>query len=156
VAQKRTGAGQAIAPILCLRRAVIRSDGCKGGGELDPREARPLEQPAVLRVQSVELSFDHRSQSLRNGGHLGADPLAHDPMLVSLDDRASCEQVIDERHQEERVAAGSLAEEPCHLVREAAPREAALQVLRHGVDPEIVEGDLSTTAARRQPLRDRA
>jgi hypothetical protein len=76
-------------------------------------------------------------------------------MLVSLDDRASREQVIDEGHQEERVAAGSLAEEPCHLLREAAPREAARQVLRHGIDPEIVEGDLATTAARHQSLRNR-
>jgi hypothetical protein len=153
-AQKRTDAGEAVAPLLCFPRAAIRPDGGDGGRELDPTEARRLEQLAVLRVQAVELLFDHRPQTLRDGGQLGAKPLAHHPTLVSLDDRSACEQVIDEGHQEERVAAGPLAEEPCHLVREAAPCEAALQVLRHGVDPEIVERDLATTAARQQSLRD--
>src|SRR6185295_17449357 len=98
-----------IAPLLCFPRAAIRSDGGDGGRELDPTEARPLEQLAVLRVQAVQLLFDHRPQSLRNGSQLGAKPLAHHPTLVSLDDRATCEQVIDEGHEEERVAARALA-----------------------------------------------
>jgi hypothetical protein len=59
--------------------------------------------------------------------------------------------MIHERHEEERIAIGSLVNSLRHLGREATAGITAFQVLRHAVDAEIRDGDLGRVPARDQP-----
>ena len=104
------------------------------------------EEPAVRRVDAVDLALDHAAHRLRQ---LALDrrhrPRQMEPTLVALDHRAIA-QVAQKLGEKERIALGSRVEEPGQEGWEVVVREERVDVRRDRHRVEQADRDLATEA----------
>ena len=161
--QEAAALGQGLADRLHLHHLRVEGPGHQGRGELQPGDARRLQQLALGLAEFLELTLDDVSHTVRHGdlGEGGVD--GQRPSPVHALQRALTEQIVDKAHHEQRMAVGAPVDDLGQLRRDRPVGESAGQVLVHGgpgqeLDPQLlalpVSGQLLLHCAQRMRADD--
>ncbi|MEW6268572.1 MAG: hypothetical protein AB1689_04655, partial [Thermodesulfobacteriota bacterium] len=119
-------------------------------GEVAADEARRLEHELPVRVEPLHLLLDEPADRRGHDARDVAERTREPPAIAVVDDGRRREQLVDEAHQEERVAVAAAVDDGRELRRERVPREARVEVRRDVARGEVPERDLLARRAGAQ------
>src|SRR5262249_59445008 len=107
-----------------------------------PDDACRLEQAGLFPCEALEARLDHGAQPLGNRRAQCIDAAPELPSPVTPDQQPMLEQMVDERHEEERVALRPVEEEGQELFGEVRSLELLAEIVRDLGAREPVDEDL--------------
>ncbi|HXH82750.1 MAG TPA: hypothetical protein VNN07_07455 [Candidatus Tectomicrobia bacterium] len=141
---------EGITAVLDAERVVAGRHRHGGAREVEPEDARHLQQRLVISRHVRELALDHPAHALRNPERHLVDRLAQFPSPTPRDQHAACDEVIDEAGHEQGVALRTLMDQRRERAREAIARTLRVEVLTDVGDAESVQDDLGAPPVHEQ------
>ena len=108
---------QSLASLLHVRNAAIEASRHSGCGKFRAGRARRFEKLLVFGVQAIDLARDHLPQGARDVLLLDRFPGWHTPVSVDFKDLLLCDEIVDERDDEQGLPSGTPEHPPGQHLR---------------------------------------
>ena len=128
-AQEELAPHELVAALLHVRHRLLHRRRHRDRRELHARHAARLEHVLLLLADATDLPIDHLAKAL---GHVQVDRVergAKLPSVLARRDEAAREQIIDQRHHEQRIALGARVDDVRKLSGERVAREPLAKVV---------------------------